>query len=209
MKDTDSHVAQPKAPVIVPQISQDTQPKSSVVNGPKVLQLDTSDGTIPRQTLSDGSKIEVAANSRVEVLNYEDNSQAPGDPHPQRRHDLRDRARQGARADPLGVRRCAGVGRETEGGRFQDAAARRAIQGNTTVAPNSASKIVMNVSLLQGEAVIREVSGEQLVAAGETVTVGGQSDAGAQVAENWRSGQLVPKMEDGRAARRCRFTGTP
>ena len=54
----------------------------------------------------------------------------------------------------------------------------------------------MIVSVNRGEVIVRDRAGlEQLAAAGETVKVEGQ--AVSKVVENWRSGQLVTKLEDG------------
>jgi hypothetical protein len=184
---------QPKPPVIAPRHSENPDAMTTIATVPHVLQLETPDGTPAQQALSDGSRIEVAGNSRVEVLNYEDHSHRP-----------EIRIRSGAVSCDIAQ----GKGRVlihsaagdvlAAGAKLKVAVTKDQPPANIKLATNVAPKVAMNVAIIQGEAIVREVTGEQLVAAGESVTVGGQSDTSSQVVENWRSGQLVPKLEDGR-----------
>ncbi len=54
----------------------------------------------------------------------------------------------------------------------------------------------MQVTVSEGEVIVRETNGNEMLAvAGETLSCGNK--ASQELVENWRSGQLVPKLEDG------------
>jgi len=75
----------------------------------------------------------------------------------------------------------------------------KAVGGNEEVNRKTLSALVMTVAVMSGEVLVRDRAGlEQLAAAGETVKVG-DTVGKARVAdvENFSSGALVPRLEDG------------
>ncbi len=73
------------------------------------------------------------------------------------------------------------------------------VGGNDEVNRKTLTALVMTVAVMSGEVLVRDRAGvEQLAAAGETVKVGDKA-AGTKVAEaeDFTSGALVPRLEDG------------
>jgi hypothetical protein len=179
---------------------------------PTVTQLNPPEDTPApvTKTLSDRSTLEVAAGSRVEILEWpwvddpeQDRTKRATKPNS---HRPEIRIRSGAMTLDIAQ----GPGRvkiHSPAGDVLASAAKlnisvekqaASVDRNGGQATSGAlSKMAMIVAVNAGEAIIREISGtEQLVASGEKVTVGGISGA-TDVAENWRSGQLVPKLQSG------------
>ena len=169
---------------------------------PTVTQINPPEDAPATQKLRDGSTLEVAGGSRVEVLEWIQAAEF-SDNQPELARPRRPEVRIRSGAISLDVAQ--GPGRlkiHSPAGDVSASAAKLKLslerqQPSLGTTPGAA-KVAMTVAVNNGEAIIREISGtEQLVASGEKVTVGGISGNGADVVENWRSGQLVPKLQNG------------
>ena len=160
-----------------------------------VRELRPAAGQTARQELADGSVVEVAGGGRVLVTTWPD----------------RPRPLVELERGEVTCEVSAGKGRFTVKTPVGEAIAlgtkytvklepspRAMREGDANVKRESVvAALVMTVTVLTGEVLVRDLAGkEQLAVAGTPVKVGDKA-AGPAVVENWKSGQLVPRLEDG------------
>ncbi len=177
-------------------------PTPELASTAQSMQIETLEEQTAQRKLSDGSVLDVAANSRVEVLTPVDPTQRP---------EVRIRSGEVSFNIPRGNGR---VLIHSSAGDVLVNNAQLKVAVAKTTAPvleqnfngpptmaalaSSAPKVAMNVAVIRGEAILRETIGnEKLLVTGDTSTVGGQNETASAGVEHCRSGSLVPKLEDG------------
>ncbi len=169
--------------------------------GVVVREIRPAPGASARQELADGSVVEVAGGSDVKVITW------PGRSRP-----LVELARGEVTCDvakgkgrftvktPVGEAVALGTKYTVKIEGPDAAPGAKAAEGDAAVKTRSlAAALVMTVTVLSGEVLVRDLAGvEQLALAGAPPVTVGEKPAQVAEVDRWKSGQLVPRLADGR-----------